>query len=812
MAEEKVEIKITSSIQGGGKTKKEIEDIDKGVKKVGKSSKQTEKSVSSLNSTLKKIAAAAGLTIIVRGFANIVKGALSAAGAMEQVNIAFTTMLGSAEAAATLQKDLIEFAKKTPFELKGIFGSTKQLLAYGIAQKEIIPTMETLGNIAAGVGVPMERLALVFGQVKTMGRLLGQDLNQFAQSGVPLLDALSKSLGVSKAEVMKLKEEGKISFDDVKTALESLTKEGGAFFNLMENQSKTFVGVVSNMNDSLHETSFTLGNALIPAGKRLALFFTAQFEKLTKVILLNQKEIDVFAQAVVSAFIAISKAFKFVTEVIFNFMKGVKQIISAFNLLLSLPLVKELAQMAVAFYAATKASAAFLVVVKALKGSMLGWISIIVAVGTALGKFSEPIEKGLLRIQQLLAETKVGFYTFVDDVVNKLSSLGNIKGFGWIKDMQDGITGLKESAIKDLEEVNKAVEGIGQEKSKKDKTESMVEQAKAEAAQLAEIEDQFLAEKKEREIVAAEELAMAKNDIEDQFLQDRITADEYKQELDQLKYEQDLVNFQESQIAINELKNEMQATQDETELLALQTKLNLELQAHEKHKEALLQSKIANNKKNKKEDKLFAEFDIKLQKFKQTEIYKDTVIVSDLLVKLKDSESSKLAAIGKAAAKGQSAINKGMALYQIGVDTARGAVSAYAALAPIPFVGPVLGAAAAAAIVAYGVEQAAAVMGMNLFAEGSPNITQDQIAMVHQGEIIVPANFADAIRSGDLSLSGGDGETNATTNNGGNTVIVNFEGANFYGDVDDNMVETIGNRLGEMINEDIIAAIPTREV
>jgi len=190
----------------------------------------------------KEVKTVTGLALFAREFKNIVKGALSAGGAMEQVNIAFTTMLGSAEAAAALQKDLIEFAKKTPFELKGIFKSTKQLLAYGIAQEEIIPTMKMLGNIAAGVCVPVERLVLVFGQIKTMGRLLGQDLNQFAQSGVPLLDALSKSLGVSKQEVMKLKEEGKISFDDVKTALESLTKEGGAFFNLMEDQSKTLRG------------------------------------------------------------------------------------------------------------------------------------------------------------------------------------------------------------------------------------------------------------------------------------------------------------------------------------------------------------------------------------------------------------------------------------------------------------------------------------------------------------------------------------------------------------------------------------------
>jgi len=401
MAEEKVEIIIKSSVDGATKTKKDVEAINKGVKDVGKSSKTAEKQVSSLTSVLKKLAAVTGLALIARGFSNIVKGALSAAGAMEQVNIAFTTMLGSAEAAASLQKDLIEFAKKTPFELKGIFKSTKQLLAIGIAQEEIIPTMKTLGNIAAGVSVPMERLALVFGQVKTMGRLLGQDLNQFAQSGVPLLDALSKSLGVSKQEVMKLKEQGKISFDDVKTALESLTKEGGAFFNLMNNQAKTFVGVVSNMNDSLHETSFTFGKSLIPAAKRFVLFATTQFEKLTKVIISNQKEIDAFAQAVVTGLIAISKAFKFVTGLVFDFIKGI-QILK--------PILLPIVAIWGSWVAIITASRIAIIL---LSKSLFGWLSVIALVGTALGKVADPLKSAILKIQQLLAEIKADFFTSV---------------------------------------------------------------------------------------------------------------------------------------------------------------------------------------------------------------------------------------------------------------------------------------------------------------------------------------------------------------------------------------------------------------
>ncbi len=74
-------------------------------------------------------------------------------------------MLGSAEKADKLLRELSDFSKKTPFELVGIRENAKQLLAMGVAQENIIPTLKALGDVASGLSVPLERLTLAYGQV-----------------------------------------------------------------------------------------------------------------------------------------------------------------------------------------------------------------------------------------------------------------------------------------------------------------------------------------------------------------------------------------------------------------------------------------------------------------------------------------------------------------------------------------------------------------------------------------------------------------------------------------------------------------------
>lgn len=196
--------------------------------------------------------------------------AVKAAADSEQTAIAFETMLGSAEKAKTFVKDLVSFAAKTPFELKGLEASAKQLLAYGFAQDEVLPNLKSLGDIASGVGMDkLPNLILAFGQVKAATRLTGMELRQFTEAGVPLLQALADQLGKPVAEIQKMVSAGEIGFPMVQKALADMTKEGGKFNNLMGKQAQSLGGMWSNLQDAWDMFLRGQGALLIDWAKQL---------------------------------------------------------------------------------------------------------------------------------------------------------------------------------------------------------------------------------------------------------------------------------------------------------------------------------------------------------------------------------------------------------------------------------------------------------------------------------------------------------------------------------------------------------------
>lgn len=116
-------------------------------------------------------------------------------------------MLGSADKAKALLSDLKDFAKKTPFELTGIRDTAKQLIAFGIDSNKLIPTMKALGDVAAGTGAPLERIAFAYGQINTARRASAQDLNQLTSAGVPIYKELAKVMGLAESNVKKMVED-----------------------------------------------------------------------------------------------------------------------------------------------------------------------------------------------------------------------------------------------------------------------------------------------------------------------------------------------------------------------------------------------------------------------------------------------------------------------------------------------------------------------------------------------------------------------------------------------------------------------------
>lgn len=160
-------------------------------------------------------------------------------------------MLGSAEQADALMQQLTCTAATTPFGLEDVAQGAKQLLAYGFEAEKVNETFIRLGDIAAGLSVPLNDLVYLYGTTMAQGRLYTQDLNQFTGRGIPMIGELAKQFGVAESKVKDLVEAGKVGFSEVQKVIEGLTNEGGKFGGLMEAQSKTITGQISNIEDAI---------------------------------------------------------------------------------------------------------------------------------------------------------------------------------------------------------------------------------------------------------------------------------------------------------------------------------------------------------------------------------------------------------------------------------------------------------------------------------------------------------------------------------------------------------------------------------
>ena len=180
-------------------------------------------------------------------------------GEFQQLEVAFKTLLGSSTKADILMSQLIKTAATTPFGMTEIAQGAKQLIAYGTASEDVNETLIRLGDIAAGLSLPIGDLAYLYGTTMVQGRLYTQDLNQFLGRGIPLMEELAKQFGVSKNEVKGLVEEGKVGFPQVQEAIWNLTNEGSKFGGLMEAQSHTITGQISNIEDAIEQMYNELG-------------------------------------------------------------------------------------------------------------------------------------------------------------------------------------------------------------------------------------------------------------------------------------------------------------------------------------------------------------------------------------------------------------------------------------------------------------------------------------------------------------------------------------------------------------------------
>ncbi len=218
--------------------------------RLGQLANTSNNAASQIDAFTRRAASAIGAYISLAAGQQFAADIVRVRGEFQQLQIAFETMLQSKSRADQLFKEAVTLAAQTPLELKDVAGATKQLLAYGASVDNVVDEVKMLGDVAAGVGQPLQEITYLYGTLRSQGRAYAMDIRQFAGRGIPIIGELAKQFGVSATEVNKLVEAGKVGFPEIEKAFKSLTSSGGIFNNMLEAQSRSITGQIAKLSDA----------------------------------------------------------------------------------------------------------------------------------------------------------------------------------------------------------------------------------------------------------------------------------------------------------------------------------------------------------------------------------------------------------------------------------------------------------------------------------------------------------------------------------------------------------------------------------
>lgn len=227
--------------------------------------KSTEKASSSFSSTMgsgfKSLIGLVGALGISLGIIGSIKAVFNMGVEMEQTNVKFEVLLGSAEKATAMLKQLNSYADATPYTNEGIIKGAETMLGFGIVQEKIMGNMKMLGDVAMGNQEKLGGLSLVYSQVMATGRLMGQDLLQLINQGFNPLQVISENTGISMGDLKKKMEQGAISANMIEEAFRLATSEGGRYYNMSNKMAETAGGKWSTMMGTLKNIISRIGMA-----------------------------------------------------------------------------------------------------------------------------------------------------------------------------------------------------------------------------------------------------------------------------------------------------------------------------------------------------------------------------------------------------------------------------------------------------------------------------------------------------------------------------------------------------------------------
>lgn len=271
---------------------KVVIDIKGNVENFKRSLDSIKKETKTLEGALKGVATRGAIAFA--GLGAGIAGAVTQAAKFEQINTQFEVLIGNAEASQRALEELKDFSAGTPFQFESIAKAGQQLLGFGFAADELRPKLESIGNVAAAVGRPIDEISLIFGQVAAAGKLTGERLLQFQERAIPIGPAIAKTLGVTEDSIQGLVKKGLVDFATFEKAFRSLSDQGGVAFGALDKQSQTVSGQFSTLKDNVSLLVADFGQEFFPVVRAVTSSLTSLIQ-----VMRENKEVVKFAAVIV---------------------------------------------------------------------------------------------------------------------------------------------------------------------------------------------------------------------------------------------------------------------------------------------------------------------------------------------------------------------------------------------------------------------------------------------------------------------------------------------------------------------------------
>lgn len=222
--------------------------------------------------------------LVASGLYQFGEAAIEARSRIEQLEVSFSTLLGSQAQANALLQEIREYGTVTPYDTEGLAQAARLMLSYGMATNKVMPTLRMLGDISMGDKEKLQSLTLAFSQMSASGRVCKEDLNQMVNAGFNPLQIIAEQTGKSIGELNDEVSAGKISVNQIEQAFISATSEGGKFHGMVDNMSNTLSGKIAQMSDGWDNLKASIGGLSSPAVLKAIEIATKTIDGLTKAI------------------------------------------------------------------------------------------------------------------------------------------------------------------------------------------------------------------------------------------------------------------------------------------------------------------------------------------------------------------------------------------------------------------------------------------------------------------------------------------------------------------------------------------------